>query len=87
MANEPREYDAVLGRQNNPATGAVVLGGLPGVRQRFASPVPEQRIAALKEAVKYNSPGWDLVASALEDESLAVRRSAYLLLRPRKDRK
>ena len=87
MANEPREYDAVLGRQNNPAAGAVVLGGLPGVRQRLTSLVPEQRIAALKEAVKYGSPGWDLVASTLEDESLPVRRAAYLLLRPRKERK
>lgn len=85
--NKPKEYDAVLGRQNKPAPGAVVLGGLPGVRQRLASPVPEQRIAALKESVKYAGSGLDLVAGALEDESLLVRRAAYLLLRSRKERK
>lgn len=35
--NQPREYDVVLGGKNPPPVDGVVLGGLAGAKQRFAS--------------------------------------------------
>ncbi len=55
--NEPREYDAVRGGQNSIPVNAAVLGGIPGVKSRLASPIVEVRIAALSEALKYGEAG------------------------------
>ncbi|GET41212.1 WD40 repeat domain-containing protein [Microseira wollei] len=82
---EPREYDVVLGGQNIiPATGAV-LGGVAGVKRRFASAIAEHRIAAVKEAKKYGKAGLEIGIKALEDESEQVQKTAYLQLRGRKE--
>ncbi|MFB2969419.1 WD40 repeat domain-containing protein [Aerosakkonema sp. BLCC-F183] len=80
---QPTGWDAVLGGQNAAPTNGVVLGGIEGVKKRFASVVIEQRIAALKEAIKYGKPGLEIVNKALYDESDLVQRSAYLMLRGR----
>ncbi|HEY9850264.1 MAG TPA: GUN4 domain-containing protein [Leptolyngbyaceae cyanobacterium] len=77
--NQPRENDAVLGGQNLPISAAV-LGGLAAVKQRFASPVLEQKIAALKDAVKYGDPGVDFVIEALGNPIEEINNAAYLLL-------
>src|SRR5919199_1011252 len=86
--NQPREDDAVLGSQNLAPVGSVILGGLEGVTRRLGVgnpgavvPEVEQRIAALKDALKYGQKGLNLVIQALQDESDAVQRGAYLLLR------
>jgi hypothetical protein len=42
--NQPRENDAVLGGDSPPPINAVVLGGLEGVKKRFASTVESQKI-------------------------------------------
>jgi COMPASS component SWD3 len=88
--NQPREDDAVLGGQNLAPTASVVLGGLEGVTRRFGVgnpgavvPEVEQRVAALKDALKYGQKGLNLVIQALQDESDLVQRVAYLLLRER----
>jgi formylglycine-generating enzyme required for sulfatase activity len=81
--NEPREYDAVLGGQNSIPVNAAVLGGLPGVKSRLASPIVEVRIAALSEALKYGEAGLDLIIQALHDESMQVKFAAYSLLKAR----
>jgi len=88
--NQPREDDAVLGGQNLAPTASVVLGGLEGVTRRFGVgnpgavvPEVEQRVAALKDALKYGQKGLKLVIQALQDESDSVQRVAYLLLRER----
>jgi len=81
--NQPREYDAVLGGQNPPPIGAAVLGGIPGVKSRLASPIVEVKIAALPEALKYGDAGLDLIIGTLQDESMAVKFAAYSLLRDR----
>jgi len=78
--NQPREFDAVLGSQSPALDGTAVLGGLKGVKRRLASTTVEQRIAALKEALNYGSPGLDLVIQALKDEAMSVRWAAYSLL-------
>lgn len=56
--NQPKDYDAVKGGKA-PAFSGVVLGGIKGVKRRLGmgeSPVQpksiEQRIAALKDALK-----------------------------------
>ena len=83
--HQPRNYDAVLGSQVPVPVSGVVLGGLEGVKRRMCSEVVDQRVAALKDALKYNHSGLDLVIQALKDESDLVQRVAYLLLRERID--
>ncbi|MEG4518618.1 MULTISPECIES: formylglycine-generating enzyme family protein [unclassified Microcoleus] len=85
--NEPREYDAVRGGQNSIPINAGVLGGIPGVKSRLASPIVEVRIAALSEALKYGESGLDLIIKALHDESIQVKFAAYSLLKNRDDLK
>jgi WD40 repeat protein len=67
--NQPRPYDAVLGNQNPPPVDAVVLGGLKGVKRRLATESVEQRIAALKEALKYGQV--NSVAFSSDGQTLA----------------
>ncbi|UNU25597.1 formylglycine-generating enzyme family protein [Microcoleus vaginatus] len=81
--NQPREYDAVLGGESQVPLSAAVLGGIPGVKSRLASPIVEVKIAALSEALKYGEPGLELIIGALQDESIAVRFAAYSLLKDR----
>jgi formylglycine-generating enzyme required for sulfatase activity len=85
--DQPREYDAVLGGQNLPPPYAVVLGGIEGAKKRFASTVVEVRSKAVADAIKYGEPGLDLVLSALQDESIQVRYTAYSLLKDRQELK
>ncbi|MEG4288837.1 formylglycine-generating enzyme family protein [Microcoleus sp. C2C3] len=85
--NEPREYDAVLGAQNLIPVNAAVLGGIPGLKSRLASPAIEARIAALSEALKYGEAGLNLIIKALRDESIPVKFAAYALLKDRDDLK
>lgn len=67
-SHQPRDDDAVLGRQvTAPASGAV-LGGLEGVKQRLASTTVSQRVAALKEALNYGKAGLNLVIDILEND-------------------
>src|SRR4028118_1160133 len=81
--NQPREYDAVLGGESPVPLGAAVLGGVPGVKSRLASPIVEVKIAALSEAFRYGDAALDLIIGALQDESMAVRFAAYSLLKDR----
>jgi WD40 repeat protein len=88
--NQPREDDAVLGGQNLAPAGSVILGGLEGVRRRLGVgnpgvvvPEVEQRVAAIKDAIKYGQKGLNLVIQSLQDESEFMQREAYLLLRDR----
>jgi WD40 repeat protein len=78
---EPDKYDAVLGSSTSSPAGAVVLGGLEGVKQRANSPIASERIAALREAQKYGQPGLELILQGLQDRVLAVQKAAYFLLR------
>jgi formylglycine-generating enzyme required for sulfatase activity len=85
--NEPREYDAVLGGQNSIPVNAAVLGGIPGVKSRLASPAIEVRIAALSEALKYGEAGVDLIIGALQDKLMQVKSAAFSLLKDRDEEK
>ena len=79
--NEPTEYDAVKGGQNLIPVNAAVLGGIGGVKSRLASPNVEVKIAALSEALKYGESGLDLIIQALQDESMQLKSSAYLMVK------
>lgn len=81
--NQPQAYDLVMGGQALPLNSSAVLGGLAGVKQRLASSITELRIAALKEAIRYDAPGLGLVIQSLQDPSEAVAKTAYRLLRHR----
>ncbi|WP_416233617.1 GUN4 domain-containing protein [Cronbergia sp. UHCC 0137] len=80
---QPREYDAVLGGQNQAPESAAVLGGIQGVKLRLSNPNPQMRIAALAQALNYGEAGLDLVIPALDDESWDVQKQAYSLLKSR----
>ncbi|WP_155752319.1 hypothetical protein [Scytonema sp. UIC 10036] len=82
-SHKPKNYDAVLGGNNQLPINGVVLGGLPGVKKRLMSGAIEVKIAALQEAIAYGQEGLHLVIQALNDESKQVQRTAYLLLRQR----
>ena len=77
---QPKSQDAVLGGQVPPPMGAVVLGGVEGVKRRLASPAIAPRISALREALNYGGVGLNLVLQALDDQSLKVQRTALGLL-------
>ena len=82
-SDRPKDSDAVLGGQIPPLVGRAVLGGLAGVKQRFASNALEQRIAALNEAVKYGDAGLELIIQALDDRAKQVRDIACLVFTTR----
>jgi len=71
----PQRDDAVLGGQVTVPAGSVVLGGLDGIKRRFASNSIDQRIAALREADRA-IVGLDLLIQGLQDSSLAVQKVA-----------
>jgi len=85
--NEPRNDDVVIGDQAAVPAGAVILGGLEGLRKRLSSDVPEQRAIALPEALQHGQRGLNLVVRALGDRSALVRQEAYALLRYRSEPK
>lgn len=84
-ANQPKEYDAVKGGEAPAPSGGMVLGGIEGVKKRWASGVAEQQVAAIKDAVKYGNAGLELVIKALNQPLDEVQKAAYLLLRSRKE--
>jgi WD40 repeat protein len=86
-ANQPQNDDAVLGGQVTAPAGSVVLGGLDGLRRRFASDRVNQRIAALREGQTSTSVGLDFLIQGLQDSSLQVQKVAYLLLQERSELK
>jgi WD40 repeat protein len=83
----PGESDGVLGNTAASPPGAIVLGGLEGVRQRLNHPIVAHRVAALQEAEKYGRPGLDLIIQALQDGSVQVQKAAYFLLQGRREKR
>ena len=77
MSHQPREYDAVLGGENPIPIYGAVLGGIEGVKRRFANPVADVRAIAITQAANYGKEGLDLIIEALNDTSGIVRGVAY----------
>lgn len=77
---KPRDFDAVLGN-DTPLTGGLVLGGIEGVRRRFANTTGKQKVSILVEALKYGDLGIDLLTEVMQkDQELIVRSHAYGIL-------
>ncbi len=84
---QPQIYDAVLGGDNPPPVTAAVLGGIAGVKRRFAAKAIEEKSAALKEAVNYpHKGGLEILIQALKDPDQIIQKYAYLILRDREER-
>ncbi|BAY81311.1 hypothetical protein NIES267_07870 [Calothrix parasitica NIES-267] len=64
---QPKPYDAVLGNQNQPAEGAVVLGGIEGVKLRLSNSNLKARIAGIEQALNYGEQGLDLITEFLQN--------------------
>ena len=66
MNNEerkPKEYDVVLGGNNSPPVNALVLGGIEGIKRRFTNAdSDEEKIAILRESLKYSETGEDFLS-------------------------
>lgn len=86
-SNYPQKSDAVIGGQAATPQGAVILGGMEGLRRRLISPIAEQRSQALPEALQQGQRGLNLVIRALNDRSPQVQQTAYNLLRDRAEPK
>jgi hypothetical protein len=78
--NQPRPDDAVQGTQSPQPLNALVLGGIEGLNQRLANTNGKQKIAALKEALKYGQEGLELLTHALQDKDWQVSHASYGLL-------
>ncbi|MBN3922324.1 hypothetical protein [Nostoc sp. NMS4] len=79
--NQPGEFDAVLGGEQQNQNYAVVLGGLEGVKNRLNSQDDEVKTSALEDALKYGNAGIDLIIEALYDPSEEIHDRAICLLR------
>lgn len=79
-SDQPKAYDVILGGQSSVPDNCAVLGGLPGVKCRLLSAIVTQRVAALKETLKYGEQGKDLLIWGLRDSSWQVRQTAYSLI-------
>jgi COMPASS component SWD3 len=77
----PRDDDAVLGNAHFAPVGSLMLGGIEGLKQQFKNKAVEIRLQAIKNAVKYENKGVDLILEGLKDSSLEVCECAYLILR------
>ncbi len=75
-ANEPTQYDAILGGKNPPPINAALLGGIAGIKHRLASPLAETRLAALSEALNYGEAGLEAVITVFDDADERVRATA-----------
>ncbi len=84
---QPQTGDVVLGGETTLPKGAAILGGFAGLKQRLLSPYPQQRSAALGEALQHGPKGVNLVLRALLDPQPAVREVAYHLLKDRTEPK
>lgn len=79
---QPGSCDAVLGGASAAPSAGAVLGGWEGVQRRLTSHLPEQRMAALREAISFDV-GLESVLMALYDPSERVQQHAYQLLSER----
>ena len=60
---QPKEYDVVMGGNNSPPVNALVLGGIEGIKHRFAKANSDnEKIALLREALKYGEAGEDFLS-------------------------
>ncbi|PHM09509.1 hypothetical protein [Nostoc sp. 'Peltigera malacea cyanobiont' DB3992] len=80
-SNQPGEFDAVLGGEQQNQNYAVVLGGIQGIKNRLNSEDDEVRIAALEDALKYGDVGVDLIIKELYNSSDKIHDHAIYLLR------
>ena len=79
--DRPKPYDVVRGGQLPPPVGAVVLGGLAGVKHRLSSSVSEHRIAAMKETLNYGDSGLEIIVKICQTETGATQQAACNLIR------
>ncbi|RUS95873.1 hypothetical protein DSM106972_088860 [Dulcicalothrix desertica PCC 7102] len=80
-SEEPRKFDAVKGGQVPPPVSGAVLGGIEGLRQRFATGNEQVRLDAVTNASIYGDEALDILVKALKDASLQVRVKAYQILK------
>lgn len=73
-------FDPVVGEQGSGGLDPVV-GGLVALQQALASPDPQVRIRALKDALRHGEEGAQLLIKVLhEDEDWQVKFTAWELL-------
>ncbi|GAP93778.1 hypothetical protein [Leptolyngbya sp. NIES-2104] len=77
---DPKATDLVMGAAMPPPINAVALGGVEGLRQRFALASLDQKRELLPLALNYHEVGIDFLIDAVSDAELIVRAEACELL-------
>ena len=79
-SDQSRSDDVVIKEKSSGLVGAVVLGGIDALKQRFKSHDESVRLQTLTEALNYKSQGLDFLKQALNDESEEIQKVADDLL-------
>ena len=75
---QPKEYDLVLGKQDRPQSGDLVLGGIAGVKRRLESQSINEKLAAIKDIAKYGEAGFDLLIDVLrKNDNIKVIEAVF----------
>lgn len=82
---QPDNTDAILGGQNRLTTDTLVLGGIEGIEQRLSSQDEKIQISALREALKYEEKGLELLIDIWKNDSHGLKWKAFSLLRTREE--
>jgi COMPASS component SWD3 len=82
---QPDNTDAILGGQNRLATDTVVLGGIEGLKQRLTSQDEEIQRSTLREVLKYDDKGLELLIDIWKNDLYELRWQAFSLLKNREE--
>ncbi len=84
---QPANTDAILGGQNRLTIDTAILGGIDGIKQRLISKDKEIQQSALREALKYDDRGLELLVEIWKNNSHDLKWQAFSLLRDREEEK
>jgi COMPASS component SWD3 len=82
---QPANTDAILGGQNHLAIDNVVLGGIEGLKQRLTSQDEEIQRSTLREVLKYDDKGLELLIDIWKNDLYELRWQAFSLLKNREE--
>jgi COMPASS component SWD3 len=83
--NQPKNYDVVLGSQNNAPIDGVILGGLEGVKRCLENPDINIKLGGLYRALNYGDAGLELIIQALYSREHKLKVIAHSLLKERQE--
>jgi len=83
LSETPKSDDLVLGGQEQPLSGSLVLGGIASLERDLVSPISSVRDAAIARATTYGLPGIKQLLSLLHQSSPEIQAKIYAQLKSR----